>query len=325
MKRVICVALILLGAIAFPADVFSQARKPKLMIVPSDIYCARKGFTQTFEVNGQKRVVGDYQRLLQNDADARLVISKINNMFIDRGFPLGDLEASLKGIESDAAMISVITDEPSGSGIKESPLDRLKSTVKPDIVLDLDFELKQQGPKKYVVFNLKGIDAYSDKNIAGASGAGAPSFSPTVEVLLEEAVVSHMNDFTRRLQSHFDEMFTLGREVKFRVQVWNDSPINLDEEFAYKGDTGYLLSEIIEFWFTDNTVEGRFTISDGTSNFMIIDQVRIPLFDKSERPMDATNFANSLRRFLSAPPYNVQVKVQRMGLGEAWVIIQGNK
>ena len=41
--------------------------------------------------------------LLQNDAEVRLVITKMGEIMADRGFPLKDLEMELKNLEREAA------------------------------------------------------------------------------------------------------------------------------------------------------------------------------------------------------------------------------
>ena len=47
--------------------------------------------------------VPDYRKALQNSSDLLLVISTINKMFIDRGFPLKVLERQLKSLEEQQA------------------------------------------------------------------------------------------------------------------------------------------------------------------------------------------------------------------------------
>ena len=65
---------------------------------------------------------------------------------------------------------------------------------------------------------MQGLDAYSDKQIAGASGTGQPSFTAEMPVLLEEAVLAHVDNFNVQLQSHFDDMFANGREIVLELK-----------------------------------------------------------------------------------------------------------
>lgn len=112
----------------------------------------------------------------------------------DRGFTLKDLQQTIKSISRNAAEDALITSK-AGSSIAESPLDQLRRQAKADILLRLDWTVNTVGPKSSITYNLAAIDAYSDKQIAGAEGTGKGSFSAEIPVLLEEAVQDHMDVF----------------------------------------------------------------------------------------------------------------------------------
>ncbi len=289
------------------------------MVMPADAYCVDRGFTMTFDNQGVETVLPDYTKALQQDNDLRLVINKIGEMMVERGFPLKSLEGELKKLSSTNAEAALMSSR-SGAGIAESPIDILKRTAKADIIIYLDFTVKKQGPKSYIVFNMNGQDAYSRKDVALSSGAGAPSMNSAPEILMEEAVLVHIETFNSQLQDHFDDMFTNGREVVVRVQMWDTAPVDLYEEYDIDGD--YLeLSDVIDDWMADNVVEGRYSFSDGTENFILFEQVRIPLFDDRERAMDTRRFLRDLRSYLRREPFSLESRIYTRGLGEAWLII----
>jgi len=299
---------------------FGQAKKPTIMVVPSDQYCISRGYKMTFDNQGMTQTLPDYKTALQTDPDLRLVITKMGQIMADRGFPLKDLEQELKNLEQERAEASMLTSSSSGSDMAESPIDMLKRVAKADIILDLDFDIKRQGPQKYIVFNLKGLDAYTAKQVSGVAGAGSPSTAASPELLLEEAVISQMDNFNAGLMSHFEDMFAKGREVKVQIRVWTNWGETLESEF---GDDGKELSEIIEDWFYDNCVEGRFNLSDATENFMKFEQVRIPMMktdDKGRsRAVDTRSFVRDLSKYLK--DLGVPSKLYLRGLGEAWLIL----
>lgn len=304
------------------ASVFGQAKKPTIMVVPSERYCIANGYSMTFDNQGTQTVLPDYKKALQNDSDLRLAISKMSGIMSDREFPLKDLEQELRNIANESAESSLIMGSAGGS-VVESPIDVLKRTAKADIIMDLDFTVERQGPKKHIKFILNGLDAYTSKNIASSSGAGEPSSAASVDLLIEEAVLSHMDEFCGRLQAHFDDMFNNGREVKIMVKLFDGADVNLNDEFDYNGTTDEL-NIFIEDWMADNTVNGRFSISDATENFQRYEQVRIPMFyerNGRQRAMDTRTFVNNLKKFLSEAPFNLESKVYMRGLGEAWLII----
>jgi hypothetical protein len=293
---------------------FSQAKKPTIMVVPSDAWCIKNGYVQTFDNQGKTITLPDYKAALQNNTDLLLAISKINEMMTERGFPLKNLESALKTLENQAAEDAMLTSKE-GSEVAESPIDKLKKTAKADIWMQLTWSVNQVGPKRSLTFNLQGLDAYTDKQIAGASGTSAPTFSAELPVLLEEAVVAYLDNFNAQLQAHFDDMFANGREITVRIKTWNSMEDGLETDFD-----GQELSEIIEAWMADNTVQGRFSTTDATENMMYFEQVRIPLFNDKNRAVDARGWVRGLQKHLR-DVYQLESKLMMQGLGQAQLVI----
>lgn len=310
MKKCLFVILISLS-IPFA---FSQAKKPTIMVVPSDVWCNTNGYMIEFDNQGRKVKVPDYKRALQENADLLLVISKINELMADRGFPLKNLESSISSLEDQAAEDAMLTSK-SGGEIAESPVDKLKAVAKSDIWMQMTWTVNTTGPKKSITFNLQGLDAYTDKQVAGSSGTGQPSFTAEFPVLLEEAVLSHLDNFNVQLQNHFDDLFTNGREVGLRIRVWDSWGEDLESEFD-----GKELGEIIEDWMYDNTVNGRYSTTNATENQMLFEQVRIPLYDSRERAMDTRQWARDLQKYLKEK-YMIDAKLMMKGLGQAQLVI----
>jgi len=306
----------LIAVLFVTTSLFGQAKKPTIMVVPSDQYCISRGYSMEFDNMGTKVTLPDYKTALQNDPDLKLVISKMSGIMSDRGFPLKDLEQELKNLATQGAELAMLSSKTSGAGVAESPIDALKRTAKSDIIMDLSFEKKKQGPKNYVTFILNGLDAYTSKNVASAAGTGQPSSAAQVEILLEEAVLAYMDEFNGRLMSFFEDAFANGREIKVRIQMFDGVGFDLEEE--YDGDE---LSEKIEDWFADNTVQGRFSLQDATENFMQFEQVRIPMMNDKGRAVDARSWLRDLQKYLKDDPFTIESKLYMRGLGEAWLIV----
>jgi len=297
--------------------VFGQAKKPKLMVIPSDAWCQENGFMQSYDNQGTIESIPDYRQALLKNKDLNNVIAKIGVLMADQGFPLISMEQSLKSINNLSAEDNLIQSKKSGANIAESPLDRLRRTAKADILLQIDWTVNEVGPKKSITYNLQGLDAYTNKQVAGAQGSGNPSFSAETSVLIEEAVQDNMDNFTAQLQKYFDDLFANGREVNIDIRVFdNGSDIDLESEY-----NGIELTEIIDNWMAENTVNHRFNKSDATENYIIYDQVRIPLYKKNGMPEDTEGFTRNLRRFLQQPPYNIPCKIVNRGLGRCLLVI----
>ena len=308
---------LVIGFLFMSTSIMAQAKKPSLMVVPSDIWCNEHGYTMKFDNQGTEEVIPDYKKAVLSNRDLMTVISKINILMADRGFPLQDLSQTVKSIQNTQTENSVLRTKTSGSKLLENPVDQLRRRAKADIILEIDWGVNETGPKRSITYNLRGLDAYTNNQVAGAEGTGTSSLSAELPVLLEEAVQNNMDNFATQLQAHFDDMMTNGREVTIELQV-PDNGSGLDFEKEYGGKE---LTEILDDWMAENTVQHRFNKSDATENRILFDQVRIPLYKANGMAMDADAFARQLRNFLAAAPYSINCKVVNRGLGNCLIII----
>jgi len=274
------------------------------MVVPSDVWCNQNGYMLTFDNQGTTVKIPDYKKAFQENSELSLVISQINGLMAEKGFPLKNMESVIKTLESNNAEDNMRSSKNSGAAVNESPIDALKKVAKADIIIQLTWTINKTGPKKSVSFNLQGLDSYTDKQIATATGVGKPSFSAETSVLLSEAVLSHIDGFTNSLQTHFDDLFENGGDL----------------ETEYNGEE---LGDIIEDWINDNTVKNRFSTTDITESMALFEQVRIPLFNEKGRAIDARRYIKGLSKFLKREPYNIPNKVVMKGLGRATIILGG--
>jgi hypothetical protein len=312
-----------LALIIIVSNLFSQAKKPTIMVVPSDVWCNENGFMMEFDNQGTNVKIPNYKKAFQENSDLLLVISTINGLMAERGFPLKNMESTIKTLESNSAENAMMSSKESGMGASESPIDQLKKVSKADIIIQLTWYISQSGPKKSVNFVMQGLDSYTDKEIATATGTGEPSFTAELPVLLKESVVSHIDNFNNSLMTHFEDLFANGREVTIRIKKWDDWYEDLETEY---GDDELELGEIIEDWMSDNTVEGRFNTTDATENMMLFEQVRIPLYyerNGKQRSMDTRRFARNLSKYLKSEPFLIVNKVTTKGLGEATIYLGG--
>ncbi|MEO3402490.1 DUF6175 family protein [Mucilaginibacter sp. CAU 1740] len=308
-------ALMLLMGLGFAKQGFSQAKKPTLMVVPSDVWCNTHGFMTTYDNQGTKEKVPDYKRAFQESTDLIAVIAKINGLMAKRGFPLKNMESVIKSLAAESAEDAMLTSK-GGSAVAESPVDKLKKVAKADIIIQLTWDVIATGPKKSVRYILQGLDSYTDKQIATAEGTGNPSFAAETAVLLEEAVVDKMDNFSASLQTYFDDLFANGREITIRIKKFDSWSGDLEKEYG-----GKELSEVIDDWMKANTLKGRFSTTDATENMMFFEQVRIPLYDAAGNAIDARGFARKLQKFLNSPPYSITNKLMTRGLGQATIVL----
>ena len=313
------IKLIILALVCLPIVAMAQQeKKPTLMIVPSDNWCTMRYFTQTFDNQGMKVRVSDYQRAFQEDAELREVIAKVGQLMISSGFSLKDCEQELKAIANRQAEDNVTMSKTSGASLVESPLDVLKRRAKADIIIHVDWKVNKSEKGKVVTFTLEAFDSYSSKRVATSTGTGKHS-NDVLPKMLEEAVRTNVKEFDKQLCQHFSQIQKDGREIVLTIRCWDNWDMDLEEEF--EGDE---LIDCIQEWMRKNTVNGNFNLSDQTEDMAQFEQVHIPCFDDKGNATDARSFATALRKYLAKAPYDITSKVMIRGLGEA-ILVLGEK
>lgn len=295
--------------------IFSQAKKPSIMIVPMDNWMQENGFMKKINSMGEDISYPDYRKATLENSDLINVISKVGELMSERGFPTKDLEASLKSIEAQQAEDAMLSSK-SGAETSESPIDRLKKVAKADIWMQVNWKVITKGPKKKVDFTIRGIDAYTNNQIATSSGTGEFAMGVEPVELLREAILGNLDLFNGQLLSHFDDMFENGRVISFRIKVWDDWDYDLETEEFGDEELGIL----IEDWMGDNTVNNKFSTVDATESMMFFDQVRIPLFNEKGRAIDARRWGNGLRKYLRTE-FEIESKLMSQGLGQVQLIL----
>ena len=312
------IGLIILIIFSSLPSALCQVKTPTLMILPSDNWCEQRFFNTVFDNQGTKQKVPNYKQAFQEDTEIGQVISKIGSLMIDRGFPLKDAEQELKAIEARSAEDNMITSTSSGSSISESPLDKLKNRTKADIIIQIWWKVNKTDQGKIISFTLEAFDSYSSKRIASSTGNGLPS-SEITPIMLQTAIMSHIDQFSSQLINHFTGMQQNGREIILTVKRFGSWNKDLETEIE-----GKEITDIVNDWLNKNTVNKQFSNSEASENILRLDQVKIPLLDANGNGIDARQFARNLQKYLKATPFNIDSKLLNRGLGEA-VLILGEK
>lgn len=312
MKKVIFSVLTLLLTMNIA---FAQGKKPTLMILPSDNWCSQRYFMTNFDNQGTTVKIPDYKAAFQDDAELSTVISIVGGLLAECGYPVKDSEQELKNLDVKQGEDNAMMSKTSGASLAESPLDVLKRKSKSDMIIQIGWSVNKEAAGKSVTFQLDAIDSYTSKRIASATGTGE-SADDIVPRLLETAVKTHIPEFTQKLDNYFYELGIKGREIVLTVKKWDSWENDLETEYD-----GEELTDCIVEWLNQNTVGGNYNLSDATENYMLLEQVRIPIKDEKGMALDARGFANQLRKYLQKEPFNITSKVITRGLGEAMIVL----
>lgn len=293
---------------------FAQtAKKPTIMVIPSDHWCTSRYFTKVMDNQGKKVTINDYEAAFREDAELYSVAAKIGEIMAANGYPVKDYMQEYKSLMDEHVEEEVVMSN-AGYMLEETPLDMLRSRVKYDIELRVDWMVHQEKNGRSVSVSIAAIDTYSNKQVAAANGT-CNAADKIIARLIEDALNKQMGGFTQQLNNHFADLTNNGREITLQIRVWDSGSITLEDEKA----EGVALIDIISSWVEDNTVAGAFNLTSNTESRAKFEQVRIPMLNAKGRAMDARMFANQLRQYLKIQ--GVDSKVMNKGLGDATLIL----
>lgn len=291
-------------------NVINQA-KPKLMIIPSDRMLKDEKCLTINTFNGKKTIIRDISGFIVKSEKSNSIISAIQKYFIQIGYPLNDLEQSLKSINN--RQISDETDN-----IAKDAKTLLLNTVSPDIILELDYQENvitgRTSRKSYINIALSAIDVYSDKVIAVSN---KNNLDMSLDEYLEKGITKDLETLEPQLRNYFTDIVANGREISFRVTLSNDCPINLSDMYNNAGDT---YSDWIRRWVITNAKNGSANLVSNTKKEMAFTNVRISNVMDDGTQFNAYEFAGKFKKeFLKT--FSLQSSNNSQGLGNALVII----
>ncbi len=295
----------------------AQAKKPTLMIFPSDNWCIQRYFYTETKYQGNTIKSPDYKKAFQEDQEIGQVISKIGSLMIEKGYPLKDAENEMKNLERQGAIDQAISNGNGNNELNLSMLDRILTISKSDVVIQVWWQInKKINGNKEAKFTLEAIDSYTNKRIAAATGIKEFSTNQSTPELLASSIENNIELFSNQIQDYFNNLLENGREVKLQIKVFKDWGKNLDTDFQNK-----TLNEIIEEWLQANTVKSKFNIASYTENLMILEEVKIPVLDNKNRGVDSRSFLRNLQNYLKELPYAIPSKLISTGIGDATLIL----
>lgn len=302
------------GGTSTAVDV-KQTQKPTMLVLPSDQLMQRFGCIRTEVSLGKQLQVRDYNSYLLTDPDAKFIIASIQSAFIEFGYPLNDLEQTLKSI-NDQEMVDEV------SGIKKDSKTILLTNARPDIILELDYDMvtdrSSRDYSKSLTYTLRAIDAFSNKVVATIQAAGVKNTKGNTASMMGEAIQKNSKDFTKQINNHFDDLIANGRDITMRVMIDANESFTMSDESIY-GDT---YADFILDYMKVNTMMGTYNLQRNTDTEMYFANVRIKTLNDNGTQYSAYDFARELSKALNKE-CGVKSKNVTQGLGDAMIIIKG--
>lgn len=295
----------------------SQTQKPTMLVIPSDQLLQRFGKLKQQEALGKTIQVRDYSGYRMTDQDSKFIISSIQSKFIEFGYPLNDLEQTLKSI-NDQEMLDAV------DGIQKDAKTILLTSAKPDIILELDYSLQTDRSsrdfKKTLTYTIRAIDAFSNKVVATIQQTnfsdGQKSSTPAS--LMQAAIDKDSKTFTNQINNHFNTIIESGRDITLRVTI--ESGVNLKMSDECLNNDSY--TDFIIDWVKVNTMQGAYNMQRNTETEMYFTNVRIKTLNENGTQYSAYDFARELSKALNKG-CGVKSKNTTQGLGDATISIKG--
>lgn len=286
-----------------------------MLVLPSDQLMQRFGCIRTEVSLGKQLQVRDYNSYLLTDPDAKFIIASIQSAFIEFGYPLNDLEQTLKSI-NDQEMVDEV------NGIKKDSKTILLTNARPDIILELDYDMttdrSSRDYSKSLTYTLRAIDAFSNKVVATIQAAGVKNAKGNTATMMGEAIQKNSKDFTKQINNHFDDLIANGRDITMRVMIDANESFTMSDESIY-GDT---YADFILDYMKVNTMMGTYNLQRNTDTEMYFANVRIKTLNDNGTQYSAYDFARELSKALNKE-CGVKSKNVTQGLGDAMIIIKG--
>lgn len=282
-----------------------------VMFMPDKTWCNANNYVERSERNGKTRITEKYDEAFLN-SDLKNVVVQLNGLMKDNGLPVKDYGATSEIDDEEEMEEEAYNDDTQSGGTMDmTNYEALMNKLRPDIIIKIGWDVNKVGFNYTMSYRLEAIDSYSGKSIAQVT-AETPTMKTTVPVAaaLKNAATEHMGAFIGRLQEHFDDLQTNGREITVACRIGNNgSGINFNSEYD-----GKELSTIISDWMNDNTVNHVYSTRNSSRNRISFEQVRIPFKDSAGRVMQAKEFVDQLKRYLRSN-YNLKSENTTKGLG----------
>ncbi len=274
------------------------------------------GFILSFQVVGQDKAVDTktaqptimaipfarenqtLRSVYENNELTRIAITKVKEGFDKRGVNTIDLRAKIKQNNNSAAL-------------QEGQLDETKDAViaasGADIYVEVEASANYSSTGNSANVIMTAYDAFSGESLANKTANSPKVYTDNHERLIEKAVEKELDNLLNTIQEKFTDIRENGRTITVRVGVDEGSDLTMDSEID---DSGDLMSEIIEAYMEKNAFKNQYHLQGTTSNRVIFDLVKIPLFDEDGKNYRVSKFASDFRKFMKAKSIDVKQTIQ---------------
>lgn len=240
----------------------------------------------------------------------RISITKVKEAFDNRGVNTIDFRAKLKQIGN-----TEVQEGDQKADIKDD-LIRMSGA---DIYIEVEANPNYSNEGNSVTIILSAYDAFSGESLANKVSTSPKFYTTSFEKLVEKAVEDKIEDFLNTLNTKFQDIRENGRTVVLTIGIGNDQNFDMDTEINSDGD---LLSDAIEDFVANNAFKGKYHLQGISTNKIIFDLVKVPLFGEDGKSYRVSRFAVDLRNYLKPFGYDAQRDINGQNMVITLVAVQ---
>ena len=233
----------------------------------------------------------DLRYVLERDSSQhlRVAIAKVKNAFDTAQIKTIDFKSMIQRIDSDR-----ILTHNSRNDLKSGVI--IYSGV--DIFVEVEAQVVETSRGNSVTVILNAYDAFSGNALANGFGHSPKFYTQNFEKLSEKALDTFLETFVVSTKLALKDLEKNGRSISINIGIEKGVKMDMDSEI---GDSGNLLSDVIEDWLEKNAYQSRFNIQGITATKMIVTEVKIPKTDPvSKQNYRPSKFAKALLQYLES-------------------------
>lgn len=296
-----------------PVNAIEQAR-PTIMVIPSDNLLKRYNALKTEMIEGVNTNIYDYKKYLLANNDNKTLLSLISGNFVDRNYPIQDLEQALKQLNNHAA-----TDY--ADNVAKDTKTELLTVAQPDLIIELDYSRNMNMRGKMDCsygYTLNVIDPYTNNVIATATQSDLKG--ENVKDAVSKALDSDLKKINGDIVKSFSDILNRGRNITVRINLASECPFNLDD----RSITGNTYADWIVDYVKTHTVKGAYKLQRNTRKELYFVNCRIKLLNQDNTQYGVYDWARDMTKSLYSN-LGVESINRAQGLGEVEITIKGLK
>lgn len=272
-----------------------QADMPTIIIFPDDAWMNDHSYMNTVDNDGETEYIPRYNDAFVQNREMGTAIQAVQKVLTERGFQHEDLQSLLKDMKRERA--EELANAADGDGAEKGAMDELLQQARPDIRVDLDYSVKPMGPRNYIQFRLKAVDAYCNDQIASCEGSVEGTTDP-IDLALRKVIAGKCDEFCEQIINYFMDLRENGRQITVIFRAADGSGIDFKKDEIGNDEDTY--DDYLHQWIRKHAVNKAGKKGRMTNKMCEFKNVRIPFFDEDGEPTEAETWAKGIRKAFKA-------------------------